>query len=168
MQPNEALVLPDKALFRIGEVANLLGVETHVVRFWQQQFVHLRPTRSSTGRFLYSRSQVEQLERIRRLLHVERLTIEGARKALRSGKAKLLLGRGQDVGDPSDGSVQGAAAEPDNGSDAASTAKGAATGATIAAVSSLRAASRGLRAAIEAERERLEEGDDPAGEASAL
>ena len=53
--------IPDKALFRIGEVAKLLGVQTHVVRFWQSQFPSLQPGRTSTGRFLYTRSQVEQL-----------------------------------------------------------------------------------------------------------
>ncbi len=75
-------VLPDKVYFRIGEVAKLLRVEPHVVRFWQEQFAAVRPERSSTGRFLYSRAAVERLQRIRKLLYDEGYTIAGAKKAL--------------------------------------------------------------------------------------
>lgn len=153
--------LPNKSLFRIGEVAKLLGVETHVIRFWQQQFPHVQPTRSSTGRFLYSRSQVEQLERIRRLLHEERLTIEGARKAIRTGKARVLL----------QADAKAAAAVAETIAPAASTAAPAATtpaaappphpagrGASAADITALRDASRALRRELEALREHLEEG----------
>ena len=75
--------LPDKVYFRIGEVAKALGVQPHVVRFWQQQFPTVRPERSKTGRFLYTRNTVEQLEFIQRLLKDEGYTIAGAKKALR-------------------------------------------------------------------------------------
>ncbi|MSP93455.1 MAG: MerR family transcriptional regulator [Myxococcales bacterium] len=83
--PRQGLApLPDKVWFRIGEVAALLGVETHVVRFWQGQFSSVRPERSTTGRFLYTRAAVERLQHIRHLLHVQGFTIAGARKALAS------------------------------------------------------------------------------------
>ncbi|GEM_PF-2874977 len=75
--------LPDKVYFRIGEVARALHVEPHVVRFWQQQFPTVRPERSRTGRFLYTRATVEQLAFIQRLLKEEGYTISGAKKALR-------------------------------------------------------------------------------------
>jgi DNA-binding transcriptional MerR regulator len=82
--PSTPGTLPDKVYFRIGEVATLLGVEPHVVRFWQDQFAAVRPERSSTGRFLYSRAAVERLQRIRQLLYDEGYTIAGAKKALQS------------------------------------------------------------------------------------
>ncbi|MEY3011413.1 MAG: hypothetical protein RIT45_148 [Pseudomonadota bacterium] len=147
--------LPNKSLFRIGEVANLLGVETHVVRFWQQQFPHVRPTRSSSGRFLYSRSQVEQLERIRRLLHEERMTIEGARKAIRSGKAKVLL-----TADAAEAAAVVATIAEQNEQAAAQAASAPAAAAAPKPIdtSALRAASRAIRRELEALREHLEEG----------
>lgn len=74
--------LPDKQFFRIGEVATLLGVEPHVVRFWQQQFAQVRPERSSTGRLLFGRGAVGRLARIRTLLYDQGYTIAGAKKAL--------------------------------------------------------------------------------------
>lgn len=78
---------PDKVWYRIGEVAELLGVGTHVVRFWQGQFPSVRPERSSTGRFLYTPAAVERLQRIRNLLHEQGFTIAGARKALAADRA---------------------------------------------------------------------------------
>ena len=73
---------PDKHFFRIGEVADMLGVEPHVVRFWQQQFPQVRPERSSTGRLLFGRPALARLARIRTLLYDEGFTIVGAKKAL--------------------------------------------------------------------------------------
>ncbi|MCB9739141.1 MAG: MerR family transcriptional regulator [Deltaproteobacteria bacterium] len=151
--------LPNKSLFRIGEVAKLLGVETHVVRFWQQQFPHVKPSRSGSGRFLYSRSQVEQLERIRRLLHEERMTIEGARKAIRTGKAKVLL-----TADAAAAAEAAAALAATEGSDAAAAgskptkpASEQKPAAAMPDLTALRAASRELRRELEALREHLEE-----------
>ena len=73
---------PDKKLFRIGEVADLLGVEPHVVRFWLQQFRTVRPERSDSGRLLFGRPAAERLLRIRTLLYEQGYTIAGANRAL--------------------------------------------------------------------------------------
>jgi DNA-binding transcriptional MerR regulator len=73
---------PDQLLFRIGDVADLLGVETHVVRYWQTEFREVRPERSSTGRFLYARNALQRLWRIRQLLYDEKYTIAGAKAVL--------------------------------------------------------------------------------------
>lgn len=73
--------LPDKLFFRIGEVAELVGVEPHVLRYWETEF-KLRPQRSSAGQRLYRRQEVGKLLRVRQLLHQEGYTIAGARKAL--------------------------------------------------------------------------------------
>ena len=78
-----SLQLPQKIYFRIGEVARLLAVAPHVIRFWETEFKSLRPQKSSTGQRVYTRRDVERLAAIRRLLKEERYTIEGARKYLR-------------------------------------------------------------------------------------
>ncbi len=75
--------LPQKIYFRIGEVARLLGVAPHVIRFWETEFKSLRPQKSATGQRVYTRRDVERLATIRRLLKEERYTLEGARKYLR-------------------------------------------------------------------------------------
>lgn len=80
--------IPDKLYFKIGEVSDLLGVEPHVLRFWEGEFPLLAPKKSGTGHRLYRRKDVELLLRIKQLLYEKRFTIEGARQALqREGRA---------------------------------------------------------------------------------
>jgi DNA-binding transcriptional MerR regulator len=78
--------LPAKVYFRIGEVAELVGVEPHVLRYWEREFRSIRPTKSAKGQRVYSRRDVENLLRVRELLYREGFTIAGAKKKLqRSG-----------------------------------------------------------------------------------
>jgi DNA-binding transcriptional MerR regulator len=75
--------LPPKLYFRIGEVAGLVGVEPHVLRYWEREFRSIRPTKSAKGQRVYSRRDVENLLRVRELLYGQGFTIAGARKKLR-------------------------------------------------------------------------------------
>src|SRR5579871_5792130 len=74
--------IPSKLYFRIGEVAGLVGVEPHVLRYWEREFRSIRPTKSSKGQRVYSRRDVETLMRVRELLYREGFTIAGAKKKL--------------------------------------------------------------------------------------
>jgi DNA-binding transcriptional MerR regulator len=74
--------LPSKLYFRIGEVAELVGVEPHVLRYWEREFRTIRPTKSAKGQRVYSRRDVENLMRVRELLYREGFTIAGAKKKL--------------------------------------------------------------------------------------
>jgi DNA-binding transcriptional MerR regulator len=76
--------IPDKLYFRIGEVADLVGVEAHVLRYWETEF-RLRPARSASGQRLYRKSDLSRFLRVRQLLHEEGYTIAGARKLLVEG-----------------------------------------------------------------------------------
>ena len=80
--------IPDKLYFKIGEVADLLGVEPYVLRYWETEFAQLTPKKSGTGHRLYRRKDVELLLRIKHLLYEKRFTIEGARQALHGKPAK--------------------------------------------------------------------------------
>lgn len=81
----------DKLYFKIGEVAEILGVAPHVLRFWESEFPRLRPQKSRTQHRVYRRQDVATLLRIKHLLYVERFTIAGARKKLRQGAAKCPM-----------------------------------------------------------------------------
>jgi DNA-binding transcriptional MerR regulator len=74
--------LPPKLYFRIGEVAELVGVEPHVLRYWEREFRGVRPTKSAKGQRVYSHKDVENLMRVRELLYKEGFTIAGAKKKL--------------------------------------------------------------------------------------
>ncbi len=77
--------LPAKLYFRIGEVASLVGVEPHVLRYWEREFRSIRPTKSAKGQRVYSRRDVENLVRVRELLYGQGFTIAGAKKQLLRG-----------------------------------------------------------------------------------
>jgi DNA-binding transcriptional MerR regulator len=76
--------LPDKLYFKIGEVAKIVGVEPYVLRYWETEFPMIRPGKSGSKHRLYRRRDIETLLEIKRLLHQERYTIEGAKKRLKS------------------------------------------------------------------------------------
>jgi DNA-binding transcriptional MerR regulator len=76
------LPLPAKLYFRIGEVAGLVGVEPHVLRYWEREFRSIRPTKSAKGQRVYSRKDVEALLVVKDLLYAQGFTIAGAKKKL--------------------------------------------------------------------------------------
>jgi DNA-binding transcriptional MerR regulator len=76
--------IPDKLFFRIGEVAQLVGVEPYVLRYWESEFPGLSPRKSSSGQRMFRRKDVEMLLNIKHLLYDRKFTIEGARKTLQS------------------------------------------------------------------------------------
>ena len=75
--------LPDKLFFKIGEVAQLVGVRPHVLRYWESEFNALRPLKTRGSHRVYRRRDVELAVLLRRLLHEEGLTVSGAKKRLR-------------------------------------------------------------------------------------
>src|SRR5579864_7510738 len=81
--------LPSKLYFRIGEVASLVGVEPHVLRYWEREFRSIRPTKSAKGQRVYSRRDVENLMRVRELLYRDGFTIAGAKKRLQQGSHEV-------------------------------------------------------------------------------
>jgi DNA-binding transcriptional MerR regulator len=80
---------PDKLYYKIGEVAQMAGVKTSVLRFWESEFAFLSPEKSTAGQRLYSKNEVDLVLQVRRLLYDEKFTIEGVKKRI-SSKGKLI------------------------------------------------------------------------------
>jgi DNA-binding transcriptional MerR regulator len=72
-----------EAFRTIGEVADLLGVQTHVLRFWEGRFPQIRPVKGAGGRRYYRPADVALVSAIRWLLHDEGMTIRGVQKLMR-------------------------------------------------------------------------------------
>lgn len=72
----------EKLYYKIGEVAEMLNINTSVLRFWESQFDALSPSKTRTGQRLYSLRDFDQIKEIYRLLYVQKLTIAGARARL--------------------------------------------------------------------------------------
>lgn len=89
---------PRKRYYRVGDVAEMTGLEPHVLRYWETEFKGLRPRKSRGGQRLYSADDLDLVMRIRDLLHVEGYTIAGARRQLqRSPAGESSSGAGFDV-----------------------------------------------------------------------
>jgi DNA-binding transcriptional MerR regulator len=85
--------IPEKSLFRIGEVSRLTATKAFVLRYWESEFPMLQPVKSPSGHRLYRREDIETVFEIKRLLYEEGFTIAGARKHL----AELNAGDGHEA-----------------------------------------------------------------------
>lgn len=75
----------------ISEVAKKLGVQQHVLRFWETKFSQIRPLKRGGGRRYYRPEDIELLQTIHHLLYTEGYTIKGVQKLLKEqGKNKLV------------------------------------------------------------------------------
>lgn len=80
--------IPAKRYFTISEVALLCDVKPHVLRYWEQEFVQLRPMKRRGNRRYYQHHELLMVRRIRSLLYDEGFTIQGARNQLRAISAE--------------------------------------------------------------------------------
>ena len=79
-----ATPIPEKIYFKIGEVCDLVGVQAHVLRYWETEFPQLSPQKNRSGQRSYRRKDVEISLRIKELLYDDMYTIAGARKKLQT------------------------------------------------------------------------------------
>ena len=94
---NETIEQPKKAggAFRtISEVAEELGVQQHVLRFWETKFNQIRPMKRGGGRRYYRPEDVALLQHIHSLLYGEGYTIKGVQKLLK-GQSKGSIAAAQ-------------------------------------------------------------------------
>ena len=112
-----------KPFFKIGEVAKLLGVKPHVLRYWESEFPSLKPRKNPSGQRLYAKADIDTLQEIKNLLYTDCYTISGARQLMayqrsashndtRKGTSAILHETanglpGQQGGEESDGFVAG-------------------------------------------------------------
>ena len=83
--------IPAKRYFTIGEVADLCGVRSHVLRYWEQEFSQLSPQKRRGNRRYYQHHEVVLIRQIRTLLYEEGFTISGAKNRLDETKSTLRL-----------------------------------------------------------------------------
>ena len=87
------VVNKSKAAFRtIAEVADEVGVATHVLRFWETKFSQIKPMKRSGGRRYYRPDDVEIVKTIKHYLYDKRYTIEGVQKLFKEKGIKNLVG----------------------------------------------------------------------------
>ncbi len=90
---------PD-AFRTISEVADWLGVNTHVLRFWESKFTQVKPIKRAGGRRYYRPADMELLGGIQKLLHDEGMTIKGVQKILRDQGVRAVSAMSKPVDPP--------------------------------------------------------------------
>lgn len=94
MMNRAAVTIPEKLFFKIGEVCDIVGIQAHVLRYWESEFTMLAPQKNRAGQRTYRKRDVEMVLRIKELLYEEQYTIPGARKRLLAdvrGASKLKV-----------------------------------------------------------------------------
>ncbi len=80
-----------KRYYKIGEVANLLGVNPSRIRYWEKEFPQLRPKRRHNNRRIYTAEELRLLQLIHYLVEERKLTLQGVRKILNSETLKKRM-----------------------------------------------------------------------------
>jgi DNA-binding transcriptional MerR regulator len=73
-----------KKYYTIGEVAEMFGFATSLLRYWEKHFQQLRPKTCSRGVRKYTLADIEQIKRIQYLIKEQGYTIRGAQSMLRT------------------------------------------------------------------------------------
>jgi len=76
-------VIEKKDYYTIGEVAAILEIPTYVLRFWETEFNELKPSKNYKGHRYYTNKDLEIAKIIKKLMHEELYTLEGARRKLK-------------------------------------------------------------------------------------
>ena len=92
--------IPAKRYFTIGEVSDLCGVKSHVLRYWEQEFTQLKPVKRRGNRRYYQHHEVLLVRRIRELLYNQGFTISGARNRLEDGPGESNMPKDKQGSEP--------------------------------------------------------------------
>lgn len=79
-------LIPSKRYYSISEVSGYLGIEQHVLRYWETEFSKLHPKKNSAGNRQYRMKDVKLLVFIKKLLYEDKYTLEGARLQMKGAE----------------------------------------------------------------------------------
>ncbi len=74
--------LPEKLYYSIGEVARAFDVNTSLIRYWEKEFVVLKPKKNKKGNRYFTTKDIKNLEKIYFLVKEKGYTLEGAKEEL--------------------------------------------------------------------------------------
>lgn len=74
----------NKAYYTIGEVAEILELNSSLIRFWEKEFDSLNPKKNKKGNRLFRPEDIELLKKIKYLVKEKKYTLQGAKEALTS------------------------------------------------------------------------------------
>jgi DNA-binding transcriptional MerR regulator len=75
-----------KLYFSIGEASEILNVNPSLIRFWEKEFVILKPKKNKKGNRQFTKEDIENLKMIYHLVKERGFTLQGAKEKLKKGK----------------------------------------------------------------------------------
>ena len=87
MEVNNAIEIPNKRYFTIGEVSKITHIKTHILRYWEKEFEVLEPAKRKGNRRYYTQNDILTILKISDLITSHGFTIEGAKQKLLSAQS---------------------------------------------------------------------------------
>ena len=78
-----------KLYYSISEVSEITSLKKYVLRYWETEFSELKPSKNRAGNRIYRISDIKTVFLIKKLLYVDKYTIEGARQQLKKMKTDV-------------------------------------------------------------------------------
>ena len=85
-----------KLYYSIGEVSALTGLKQYVLRYWETEFPHIKPSKNRSGNRVNKESDLNSIKELKNLLHNQKFTIKGAKQFLKN-KQNLESDRNQNT-----------------------------------------------------------------------
>ncbi|MFT4525319.1 MAG: DNA-binding transcriptional MerR regulator [Granulosicoccus sp.] len=76
----------EKLYYSIGEVAEIFGVNTSLIRFWEKEFTIIKPKKNRKGNRMFTQKDLDNLRIIYHLVKERGFTLQGAKKKLRENR----------------------------------------------------------------------------------
>tara|TARA_B100000287_G_scaffold302246_1_gene285385 strand:+ start:361 stop:744 length:384 start_codon:yes stop_codon:yes gene_type:complete len=73
-----------KLYYSIGEVSSITGLKQYVLRYWETEFPHIKPSKNRAGNRVYKESDLNSIKELKNLLHNQKFTIKGAKQFLKN------------------------------------------------------------------------------------
>lgn len=76
----------EKVFYSIGEVADMFGVKTSLIRFWEKEFDVIKPKKNKKGNRFFTKEDIDNLHLIYHLVKERGLTLKGAEMKLKENR----------------------------------------------------------------------------------
>lgn len=90
-------VIVKKLYYSISEVCEMTELKQYVLRYWENEFEILQPSKNRSGNRIYTKDDIDNIMTIKKLLYEEKYTIEGAKKVLAEGGPVAVKTNGEDT-----------------------------------------------------------------------
>ena len=90
-------VIIKKLYYSISEVCEMTQLKQYVLRYWENEFDILKPSKNRSGNRIYTKDDIDNIIVIKRLLYEEKYTIEGAKKVLADDSSEQTTVYNQDA-----------------------------------------------------------------------